>query len=173
MARKAKTAPKGKRHPLNMRTTKELRDRIETAALASGRSLVQEVEFRLEQSFHTDSLIHLLHGSEASATALRLIAAAMQMETVGEDGTPWPQDASKREVVFRATCLIMAAVAGQPSPFPPIRRDDSSSENLPSERGQLLAQFLLARSGMKVSPEILPAELGAVLAQFRTPPDSN
>jgi hypothetical protein len=49
MARKK--APKGKRYPLNMRTTRELRDRIEAAAHASGRSLVQEVEYRLEQSF--------------------------------------------------------------------------------------------------------------------------
>jgi hypothetical protein len=49
MARKR--VPKGKRIPLNMRTTQELRDRIEAAARASGRSLVQEVEYRVEQSF--------------------------------------------------------------------------------------------------------------------------
>jgi len=37
-----------------MRTTKELRGKIEEAAMASGRSLVQEVEFRLEQSFRRE-----------------------------------------------------------------------------------------------------------------------
>jgi TraY domain len=42
---------KGKRYPLNMRTTKELRERLERAANKSGRSLVQEVEHRLEMSF--------------------------------------------------------------------------------------------------------------------------
>jgi predicted HicB family RNase H-like nuclease len=42
---------KGKRYPLNMRTTKELRDRLEAAAKRSGRSLVQEVEYRLGMSF--------------------------------------------------------------------------------------------------------------------------
>lgn len=41
----------GKRWPLNMRTTRELRDRLEQAATASGRSLAQEVEMRLEKSF--------------------------------------------------------------------------------------------------------------------------
>jgi Arc-like DNA binding dprotein len=51
MARKR--APKGKRIPLNMRTTRELRDRLDAAARASGRSLVQEVEYRIEQSFQT------------------------------------------------------------------------------------------------------------------------
>jgi TraY domain len=41
----------GKRYPLNMRTTKEIRDQLEAAAAASGRSLTQEVERRLERSF--------------------------------------------------------------------------------------------------------------------------
>jgi predicted HicB family RNase H-like nuclease len=51
MPPKSKRVLPGKRYPLNMRTTKELRDKIEEAATASGRSLVQEVEFRLEGSF--------------------------------------------------------------------------------------------------------------------------
>jgi hypothetical protein len=51
MPRRVKSAPKGKRYPLNMRTTQELRSQIETAARASGRSLVQEVEYRLDRSF--------------------------------------------------------------------------------------------------------------------------
>ena len=42
----------GKRYPLNMRTTRETRERIEAAASANGRSLAQEVEARLEQSFN-------------------------------------------------------------------------------------------------------------------------
>jgi hypothetical protein len=46
----------GKRHPLNMRTTAELRAKIEAAAAASGRSLVQEVEYRLERSFLADEV---------------------------------------------------------------------------------------------------------------------
>src|SRR5262249_45475195 len=46
---------KGKRHPLNMRTTKEVRELLERAAAESGRSLVQEVEHRLETSFRDDA----------------------------------------------------------------------------------------------------------------------
>src|SRR5258705_10464765 len=52
--------PPGKRYPLNMRTTRELRERIEAAARASGRSLVQEVEFRLEQSFAEEDQTRLV-----------------------------------------------------------------------------------------------------------------
>jgi predicted DsbA family dithiol-disulfide isomerase len=56
VARKTKAPPKGKRYPLNMRTTLELRQKIEGAAKLSGRSLVQEVEYRLEQSFEREGL---------------------------------------------------------------------------------------------------------------------
>lgn len=45
----------GKKSPLNLRTTKELRTKIELAASRSGRSLVQEVEHRLELSFARDA----------------------------------------------------------------------------------------------------------------------
>lgn len=46
-----KPSEDGKRTPLNMRTTRQLRDRLAEAARVSGRSLAQEVEFRLEDSF--------------------------------------------------------------------------------------------------------------------------
>ena len=46
----------GKRMPLNMRTTREVRAKLELAAADSGRSLVQEVEHRLEQSFEQDRI---------------------------------------------------------------------------------------------------------------------
>jgi Arc-like DNA binding domain len=41
----------GKRFPLSLRTTKELRDQIEKSAKKSGRSIAHELEVRLEQSF--------------------------------------------------------------------------------------------------------------------------
>ena len=49
--RPRKPLEEAKRHPLNMRTTKQLREALERAAQESGRSLAQEVEFRIEQSF--------------------------------------------------------------------------------------------------------------------------
>ena len=52
MPARAKLPPgKGKRVPLNMRTTRETREKLEKSAAGSGRSLVQEVEYRVEQSF--------------------------------------------------------------------------------------------------------------------------
>lgn len=43
-----------KRHPLSFRTTTKLRSRMLVACEESGRSLAQEIEYRLEQSFHND-----------------------------------------------------------------------------------------------------------------------
>ena len=56
MPRKAKSIANrkvraGKLYPLNMRTTDEVRRKLEDAAKTSGRSLAQEVEARLLQSF--------------------------------------------------------------------------------------------------------------------------
>jgi uncharacterized protein (DUF1778 family) len=49
----------GKRYPLNMRTTKEMREKLERAARKSGRSLVGEVEYRLERSFDREEVVKL------------------------------------------------------------------------------------------------------------------
>jgi hypothetical protein len=48
---------RGKLYPLNMRTTFELRQRLEAAASKSGRSLAQEVERRIEDSFRFEPIL--------------------------------------------------------------------------------------------------------------------
>jgi hypothetical protein len=53
----------GKRHAVGLRTTKALKDSLEVAAGASGRSVAQEVEVRLEKSFERDEFIKLLFGA--------------------------------------------------------------------------------------------------------------
>jgi hypothetical protein len=51
-----------------MRTTKELRDKIEWAAMASGRSLVQEVEIRLEKLFQQEEIEKLTDAVKLQVT---------------------------------------------------------------------------------------------------------
>ncbi|GGH12607.1 hypothetical protein GCM10007036_10590 [Alsobacter metallidurans] len=51
MGRPKKSDEEAKRAPLGFRTTRELRAKLEEAADASGRSLAQEMEIRLERSF--------------------------------------------------------------------------------------------------------------------------
>jgi hypothetical protein len=85
MPKTTKGADGGKRYPLNMRTTKETRDRLEAAAIASGRSLAQEVEARLERSFHQEAV---LGGPEIARVAF-LMAARF---AIAVDGSDWTRD---------------------------------------------------------------------------------
>jgi hypothetical protein len=55
--RPALPAEAGKRYPLGIRTTKALRDALLSASHVSGRSLAQEIEFRLERSFLQANLV--------------------------------------------------------------------------------------------------------------------
>jgi hypothetical protein len=54
-------AEQGKRHPIAIRTTKELKERLERASAASGRSLAQEMEFRLERSFEVQDVADVVY----------------------------------------------------------------------------------------------------------------
>jgi Arc-like DNA binding domain len=65
----------GKRHPLNMRTTREIREQLEAAAAASGRSLTQEVERRLERSFEGE-----IDAGAVTQTIRRLMGSLTNLE---------------------------------------------------------------------------------------------
>jgi hypothetical protein len=89
MARKPKPEA-GKRYPLNMRTTRELRERIIAAAHASGRSLVQEVEYRLERSFEKEDQDKLVKAAAATA-----VSEAFKMIQFGK--SPQNEDQGEKE----------------------------------------------------------------------------
>jgi hypothetical protein len=75
----------GKRFPLNLRTTKEIRELLEEAARTSGRSLAQEIETRVEQTFRRDAAYGGVEGWRLSYTmAASFLNAA---ERAGEDWT--------------------------------------------------------------------------------------
>jgi hypothetical protein len=86
MARKPKPEA-GKRYPLNMRTTRELRERIIAAAHASGRSLVQEVEYRLERSFEKEDQDKLVKAvaTTAATEAFRMIQRGKSPQNAGQE----------------------------------------------------------------------------------------
>lgn len=79
-----KGAAVGKRYPLNMRTTFEVRRQLEAGARASGRSLAQEAEFRIDRSFLDQRLmieaLELTYGRELAGI---LMALGEVMQTTG------------------------------------------------------------------------------------------
>lgn len=91
----------GRRVPLGLRTTAQLRGRLDHAAMKSGRSLAQEVEYRLELSLRDEDLaqqhnrmLDALEAVTGSAgdrdTAKLLMTLARAIREVEEaQGTSW------------------------------------------------------------------------------------
>ncbi len=125
----------GKRHPLNMRTTKDVRDRLEAVATESGRSLAQEVEFRVQKSFSNELTYQVLmeniyeeFGGKGIYYLMKLLAQAL---TISEEqtGKSWQSDAD--------TCALVEAVFnsilkryGPESVRPTKPADPQQSENI-------------------------------------------
>jgi hypothetical protein len=97
----------GKRHPLNMRTTKELREKIDRAAEQSGRSLVQEVEHRLERSFDEGDLLEKVFGGSDNVALFRVLSGVIA-ETEARTGKCWHSNEGAR--VETAARIMIAAV---------------------------------------------------------------
>jgi len=75
--RPALPADEVKRHALGIRTTKKLKDLLQHATDSSGRSVAQEIEFRLEESFWREArerdlreMLALVLGAEVAALTL-------------------------------------------------------------------------------------------------------
>ena len=60
LGRPMKPPTPGERTPLGLRVTAEVKQKLEEAAIQSGRSLSQEAELRLEQSFEREWIIKRL-----------------------------------------------------------------------------------------------------------------
>lgn len=84
-----------KRAPLNLRTTPEMRDRLEAAAAARGLSITQEVMRRLEASFAAEESLDRSSGRAATNFLVHMIRGATSaIETkTGKDWKDNPRTA--------------------------------------------------------------------------------
>src|SRR5215469_9452343 len=74
----------GERLPLGLRVTKELKRKLRDISHESGRSLSQEAEFRLEQTFKSSTtLFDALDLAYGRHTAGLVLAIAVAMQTTG------------------------------------------------------------------------------------------
>ncbi|MGI3903042.1 MAG: hypothetical protein ACRYGP_30200 [Janthinobacterium lividum] len=87
---------------LNLKTTKELRDKLEAAASASGRALTHEVEARINRTFDFDYLL----GDNETALVLRTIATAIQ-RFEKTSGKSWVRDSETQERVHEAVSKMV------------------------------------------------------------------
>ena len=122
MPARAKLPPgKGKRVPLNMRTTREVRNRLETAAADSGRSLVQEVEYRLEHSFQEeDSNSRTIEAAFEDKATFRFMVFLARAKAFVEEQARASKMGERATLSAVRECLrrlIDAWLASSPDPF--------------------------------------------------------
>ena len=93
--------PSGKRRGASMgfRPTPEIREKLEEAAKANGRSMSQEVEHRLERSFTEEANLEWAYkqfiGDEALHRAIMMANHFIQISQE-ETGVPWHEDKELR-----------------------------------------------------------------------------
>lgn len=68
----------GRRNTLNLRITNDLKARMEGSAKASGRSVSQEAEFRLERSFIAEDTMYEQFGGEEWSRLMQFFALSFQ-----------------------------------------------------------------------------------------------
>jgi hypothetical protein len=100
-----KTVKGGRRFPVSLRVTEDLRDRLGAAASADGRSLAQEVEVRLELSLNNDRAF----GNPALARIALLMGAVF---SVREPNVHDP--AEFRDAVIRVIQSLLDIAPGDP-----------------------------------------------------------
>jgi DNA-binding CsgD family transcriptional regulator len=81
-----------------MKTTEEIRRRLEQAAKASGRSLTHEVEYRLEQSFQEEDLLRRYFGSDDAIELLKELSIVINYQTK-RSGKTWRADKATRDAI--------------------------------------------------------------------------
>lgn len=88
-----------KRRPLNMRTTPAIRSRLDKESKLSGRSLAQEVEKRLEESFAKDDAQFIMFGGEHNFELLKMLGSAISFaeKTTGKN---WLKDVETHSMVL-------------------------------------------------------------------------
>jgi DNA-binding CsgD family transcriptional regulator len=105
MAQKA-AEREGRRPPVSFRTTEDMRDRLERAASAAGRSITQEIEHRLEQSFREEDLLSRYFGSDDAIELLKEIALIINHQMV-RSGRSWRDDQATREAIREHVFILL------------------------------------------------------------------
>ena len=105
---------KNKRGTFKFRVTDSLRTKMEAAAKSSNRSVSEEIEHRLEQSFTTDFVMTQLLGGGKNATLLRLIAG--RLSGLDQQAFPWHSHAESAQRLVAQIQQAMDSVSRTDTP---------------------------------------------------------
>jgi hypothetical protein len=120
---KSKGAEAGKRYPLNMRTTFEVRRELERAAAATGRSLAQEAEHRIQQTFQNQKVLQealdLAFGPQISGLLMVIgdvMRATAQTVAFTTSGDPSIENWTEEPLIYDAVVRAVSTVFDQHHP---------------------------------------------------------
>ncbi len=136
--------------PLNMRTTPEMRARLERAASESGRSLVKEVEKRIERSFEIEGGVYRDFGGEDQYRMCRMfadIANSIKFGAFKSENAHWTNSKG----------AFLAALGAWKAVMLIILRDDFIFSILPLDEIEKLG----AKIGSRTAAEVAKAVEGA------------
>lgn len=101
----------GKSSVFSTRIRPDLRERLESATAESGRSLSQEVEYRLRRSFVEDDKISDGFGDRRTFRLMRLMAEAINLSTDGENKPgAWLENPLDFRIALSAALSVLEAV---------------------------------------------------------------
>jgi hypothetical protein len=151
MPKRATPDGEGKRVPLMARTTIGLRQALEEAAGESGRSLAQEVEFRLEKSFQTDQLLDAFIGDDLSShNVMRAFATAFKYNQIVSEKR-WVDDYATLWCIKQSLERITRNLLGLDA-SPPKQQENMSDDEYAAllRRGDLIAERILRDLGLSI-----------------------
>lgn len=99
---------------LSTRIREDTRAVLEEAARESGRSLSQEIEYRLRRSFDGDRIISEKFGSRQNYAVLRLLAALF--DTAPREGRTWLNDPANFDHIRRSIMAVLDALRPTEAP---------------------------------------------------------
>jgi len=109
----------GKAKTINTRVTPELRDCLEMAAKKSGRSLSQEIELRLRQTFGEEEKLADRFGSHRTARVFQVIAHVLNaMRNPGNPNAEWLDDPNAFQLGMEAIYHVLYAIRPKEAPNP-------------------------------------------------------
>jgi hypothetical protein len=164
MAKKAKPA-EVPREGVNTRITRDLREKLDAAAAAAGRSTGSEIERRLERSFRfRDELLDVLADPRTLNAAVVIAMTWMDFEDT--TGLPWYKN---RETLLAAQSSAMSVLSSWRSADGETIERPEDAERVRDERdkmARMLGITLADRMKHRVSKRDVPEEVHGVISSL-------
>lgn len=134
--RPSKSDRDSKRSNLSARITSDLSNRLDAAAKASGRSLSQEVGYRLEQSFSSVDARNEGFGGEQAYKVMRWLALSLDL-SADVTGKDWRTDRRTMRMAIEAMSTMLEGGVGEIKDPP-----DAAAEHEGRQIGERLGSAL-------------------------------